>query len=165
MAFAKRVFLKRALVGALLLTVLALVGCGTPPAKDYGGSWKPVNRFQDETTAIPLNETYQYFAAPMDRTLKNMLSRWAQDTGMKLSYGIAEDYTLFTPVGQIHTANGREATAQLSSIYAQEGVSVSISGNQIIVSQAAATTPEAPADTAVSNASKAGAPANPNSKP
>lgn len=145
-ASVSRVFLNRALISVSLLAALALTGCGTPAAKDFGGSWKPVNRFQEETTAIPLNQNYQYFAAPMDGTLKNMLTRWTKDSGMKLSYLLGTDFTLYTPVGQIHTTNVQEAAQQLSSIYANEGVSVTVSGNQIVVGQASAVTPETTAN-------------------
>lgn len=78
-------FLHRIATGVLACATLALAACGTPAAKDFGGSWKPLNQFQSSTTAIPLSQDYTFYAAPMDGTLKTMLTRWAGDSGMTLS--------------------------------------------------------------------------------
>lgn len=123
--------------------VLALVGCGTPPAKDFGGSWKPVNRFQDKPTEIPLALTYTFYASPMDGTLKTMLTRWSKDTGMTLSYQLTSDFTLYQPVSKIQTNDVRAAVAELSTIYAAEGVLVTINDKQILVSVANISKPDA----------------------
>jgi len=137
----KKVFLNRALLGVSMLAALALVGCGTPPAKDFGGSWKPVNRFQTQPTEIPLAQPYEFYASPMDGTLKNMLTRWSKDSGMVLTYQLREDYTLYTPVSQIRTSNIKGAAAELSSIYSTEGVSVSVNDRQILVQPASMSNP------------------------
>ena len=139
-------FFKRALMGASLLATLALAGCGTPPAKDFGGRWKPVNRFQDAPTEIPLAKNYTYYAAPMDGTLKNMLTRWAKDSGVQLSYELPSDYTLFKPVTQIHTPDVQSAAAELNTIYAAQGVSISVDDRRILAQPAS----QAPVDTAPS---------------
>jgi len=60
-----------------MLAALALTGCATPSAPDYGGSWKPVNRYAATTTEIPLAQAYEFYASPMDGTLKTMLTRWS----------------------------------------------------------------------------------------
>jgi len=127
-----------------MLAALALSGCGTPPAKDFGGSWKPINRFQDAPSEIPLAQPYAFYASPMDGTLKTMLTRWSKDSGMVLSYQLHSDFTLFKPVAQIHTPNAKAAAAELSAIYASEGVQISVSDRQIIV-EAAPTTVAEPA--------------------
>ncbi|GAA0693669.1 hypothetical protein FHW84_000452 [Dyella sp. SG562] len=141
----KKDFFKPALLGASLLATLALSGCGTTPAKDFGGSWKQVNRFQDAPTEIPLAKNYTFYASPMDETLKNMLTRWSRDTGMQLSYQLPSDYTLYKRVSDLHTTDIQSATAELSSIYASQGVSVSADERQILV-QAAGGSVGAPAD-------------------
>jgi hypothetical protein len=120
----------------VLLAAASLVACGTPPAKDFGGSWKPVNRFQDTTSEIPLNQVYTYYAAPMDETLRTMLRRWTKDAGLQFSYQLQSDYTLYKAVTQIHTTDVYSATAELSSIYAAQGVSVTTDGHEIRVSAA-----------------------------
>ncbi|MBD8873451.1 hypothetical protein [Rhodanobacter sp. DHB23] len=124
--------------GAMLLVVMALAGCGTPPAKNFSGPWKPVNHFQSTPTEIPLNPSYVFYASPMDETLKAMLSRWAKDSGRELSYQLPFDVTLYQPVAGIHTTDIDSAVAQLDSIYAAQGVSVTASLRRIEVGTAAA---------------------------
>lgn len=121
--------------GFLLLPVILLAGCGTQPAKDFGGRWKPVNRFQSSTTEIPLNRPYTYYASPMDETLRNMLTRWSHDTGMTLDYHLASDYTLFAPVTKVRTADLRQAASELSTIYAAQGVSIAVDGGTLRVAR------------------------------
>ena len=142
-----------------MLAALALSGCGTPPAKDFGGSWKPVNRFQDAPTEIPLAQPYAFYASPMDGTLKAMLTRWSKDSGMVLSYQLHSDYTLFKPVSQIHTPNAKAAAAELTAIYASEGVQITVNDRQIVVEEATTSVPDAAAPT--TDAPPAAAPAAP----
>lgn len=116
-----------------LLAIMALSGCGTSAAKDFGGRWKPVNRFQDRPTEIPLSPSYAYYASPMDETLKTMLTRWAKDSGRTLDYRLDFDVTLYKPVADIHTTDVHAAVSQLSSIYAAEGVFVTATNSLIEV--------------------------------
>ena len=138
-----KVYPNTALIGMPLFLTLALVGCGTPAAKDFGGSWKPVNRFQEQTTEIPLAQAYTFYASPMDGTLKTMLTRWSKDTGMTLSYQLMSDYTLYKPVAQIRTRDVRSAAAELNSIYAAESILVTINDKQILVTVANLSKPDA----------------------
>lgn len=119
-----------------LIPSLLLTACATPPAPDFGGRWRPVNRFASATEAIPLYQSYVYQASPMDGTLKNMLDRWAKDSGMTLSYLHPSDFRLHSPVAAIHTGDLNDAALRLSEAYAQQQVSVSVSGNQLIVRMA-----------------------------
>lgn len=144
---------------------MLLAACGTPAAKDFGGRWKPVNRFQAATTEIPLTAPYTYYASPMDGTLKTMLTRWANDTGMKLSYRLRSDFTLNTAAGNIHTSELRDAASQLSATYGPQGVAVVVAGPELIVQDVASITappPPKPATAAPAppapQAKKAGAP-------
>jgi hypothetical protein len=129
----KKVFSNRTLMGMLLSGTLVLAGCGAPPPKDFGGAWKPVNRFPATTTVIPLNQQYEFFASPMDGTLKTMLTRWAKDSGLTLSYRITDDYTLTAQASQIHTLDIHVAIGQLNTIYASQGVLITSSDRQIDV--------------------------------
>jgi len=131
-------------MGSVLPITLVLTGCGTPPAKDFGGSWRQVNRFQEAPTEIPLNQTYTYYASPMDETLRTMLRRWAKDSGLQFSYQLQSDYTLYKPVTEIHTMDVYAATSQLTSIYAVQGISVTTDGHQILVTAARTASPGAP---------------------
>jgi hypothetical protein len=150
----KMISLNRAAAAVLTLSALTLAGCGTPAPKDFGGSWKSVNRFQSTPTEIPLERPYTYFASPMDGTLKTMLTRWSKDAGVTLVYQLPSDYTLYTPVTKIHTLNVHEAAAELNSIYAAEGVFVTATDRQIVVEQASAITPEKAETKEASDASK-----------
>lgn len=128
-----------------ILVPLALVmaGCATRPAPDFGGRWKAVNRYAEMPDEIPLYTSYRFHASPMDGTLKTMLTRWASDSKMTLSYLHPSDYTLYGPVASIDSNDLQQALAQLNSAYAAQGVLVTASNNQIVVR--VATTVAAPA--------------------
>lgn len=117
----------------LILALVVLAGCGTPPAKNFGGTWKPVNHFQAHPTEIPLQAAYTFYAAPMDETLKAMLMRWAKDSGRTLSYQITFDVTLYTPVSGIRTTDLDVAAQELTTIYAAQHVYVSATDRKILV--------------------------------
>jgi hypothetical protein len=110
-----------------------LTACAGRHAPDFGGRWKPVNHYADAPQEIPLHQAYVFRASPMDGTLKGMLTRWAADRKMTLAYRHPSDYTLTTPVARIDTPDIQVAAASLGSIYAPQGVSVAIEGNQILV--------------------------------
>ena len=131
------VAIRRTLQGGFALAVVAATAaCGTPPPPDFGGDWKPVNRFQDEPSAIPLNPAHVFHATPIDETLKKMLERWAADAGLQLSYRLDVDFTLHTPVARIRTSDLSAATSELSELYAAQGVSITADGEQIVVQPA-----------------------------
>jgi hypothetical protein len=132
---------------AIAAVCMALAGCGTPAAKDFGGSWRPVNRFDDKPTEIPLAVPYTYYAAPMDKTLKTMLARWTSDNGMKLQYKLRSDFTLTRAAADIHTSELRDAAAQLSTIYAAQGVAVTVHGTELVVDEVSSITAPVPSET------------------
>jgi hypothetical protein len=117
----------------LIFMVVALSGCATRPAPDFGGRWKAVNRYAASAEAIPLYRSYVFHSSPMDGTLKNMLTRWAADSKMTLSYLHPSDFTLYGPVAQIQTNDLQTAVSQLTAAYAGQQVSVTASDNQIVV--------------------------------
>jgi hypothetical protein len=125
------------------ILAVALVGCGAPAPKEFGGSWTPVNRFQSSATEIPLSPAYTFYASPMDATLRTMLKRWASDNGLQLSYQIGSDFTLHQPVAKVRTNDLQSAMAELSTLYAPQGVSVSADGKQILVQATSAAAPAA----------------------
>jgi hypothetical protein len=137
-------FWNHTLRGSLIIATIALTGCGTPAAKNFGGSWKPVNHFRQQPTEIPLTATYTFYAAPMDETLKTMLTRWASDSGRELSYQLPFDVTLYTPVSSIRTTDLDSAAQQLTTIYAAQHVYVSATDRKILVlpSSTASSAPE-----------------------
>lgn len=145
----------------LLASGLALVltACGTPSAKDFGGRWKPVNKYDDKVVEIPLAVPYTYYAAPMDGTLKTMLTRWTKDTGMKLAYRLRSDFSLTRATSGIHTTELRDATTQLSTIYGAQGVAVTVNGPELVVEEVSASVTPAIAPSAQAHAKPSPTPA------
>lgn len=118
---------------AFSILAVALVGCGAPAPKEFGGSWAPVNRFQSSATEIPLSPAYTFYASPMDATLRTMLKRWASDNGLQLSYQINSDFTLHQPVAKVRTNDLQSALGELNAIYAAQDLSIAADGKQILV--------------------------------
>lgn len=121
---------------ALCVAIAGLAGCSTPGAPEPKGKWMPVNRMSEVTHAIPLNQSYVFQAAPVDSTLKGLVTRWAKDAGLTLAYLHPNDYTLFAPVARIRTYSAVEAAAALSAAYADQHVAVAVDGNRLVVSVA-----------------------------
>lgn len=144
-----RDFLKALTMGTTLLAAFALAGCGTPAAKNFGGTWKPVNHFRSAPVEIPLNPAYVYYASPLDGTLKTMLTRWASDSGRQLSYQLPFDVTLYQPVSGIRTTDIDAALAQLNSIYALQKVFVTASARRIVVEPSRTASQNTAAHTAI----------------
>lgn len=134
--------------GMLTLACLLLAACGTPPAKDFKGSWHPVNRYRATPAEIPLHRHYTYFAAPIDGTLKSMLSRWANDTERSLDYQLNYDVTLYQAVATLRTTDIEAAASELNTIYAAQGVRVTARPGEIVVTSTNGPAPSpAPAST------------------
>lgn len=129
-------------IRVLFLSTL-IAGCATPPAKDFKGPWRPINHFQAQPVKIPLQATYIYYAAPIDDTLKAMLTRWASDSGRAIDYGLDYDVTLYEPVAAIRTADVQAAVARLNDIYSAQAVRVVVSAQKIVVRSASQPMPAA----------------------
>jgi hypothetical protein len=130
---------------AIVVVTFLVAACGTTPAPNFRGKWRPVNHFDESPTELPLNRAYLYAASPLDRTLKTMLTRWAKDSRMTLSYLHGSDYTLYGPVADISTPSLQQAISQLNAAYAGQGISISADERSITVRGAAQ---GVPADTA-----------------
>lgn len=140
--------MKQPLVVAVVCGTL-FAGCATQPAPGISGRWKPVNHFASSPEAIPLHPAYEFYATPLDGTLKTMLARWAMDSKMTLDYDDASDFTLYAPVAGIRTGDLRQATAALTALYAGEHVVVAVDGNSIVVRDAGRPATAPPAQPAV----------------
>lgn len=118
-------------------TCLAVsTGCSTPQAIDPKGAWRPLHQFAESPQAIPLEQAYVFQAFPSDQTLKALLTRWASDAGLRLSYLHANDYTLHAPVAQLRTTSIEQAAGALTAAYAAQGVQVSAERGALVVSRA-----------------------------
>ena len=116
----------------VLVVLTATTACATA-APEYGGRWKPVNRYAEISQEIPLYQAYAFYPSPMDGTLKIMLGRWARDSKMTLSYLHPSDFTLHSAVAGIRTNSLQEAVSQLTAAFGQQGVSITAEGSQIVV--------------------------------
>lgn len=112
---------------------MVATGCASRPAPDFGGRWKAVNHYAAAAEEIPLYQAYVFYPSPMDGTLKSMLTRWAKDSKMTLSYLHPSDFTLHEPVARIRTSSLQEAAAQLTAAYAEQRVTILIDNSQIVV--------------------------------
>lgn len=117
------------------MAVVAVSACATDPAPNFRGKWRDVNKPADAPVAIPLYESFVYSAGPMDRTLKGLLTRWAQGSKRTLSYLNSNDYTLYGPVREINTSDLTQAVGQLNAAYGAYGVVVTVESGQITVRQ------------------------------
>lgn len=115
------------------VVVLVTAACASRPAPDISGRWMPVNHFDSRVQEIPLYPAYEFYAAPLDRTVKTMLGRWARDSKMTLDYQPGSDFTLYEPVSRIRTTDLRQALAQLSSLYAAGQLDAALVDNTIVV--------------------------------
>ena len=109
------------------------MSCATRPAPGIHGRWRPVNHYAETVEEIPLYQSYVFYPSPTDGTLKAMLTRWARDSKAALIYLHPSDFTLYAPVAQIRTSNLQEALSLLTTIYANQRVSITADQNQIIV--------------------------------
>ena len=127
--------MKQPLVAGIACSVVLsiLAGCATQPAPGMSGRWKPVNRFDAAPQAIPLHPAYEFYASPLDRTLKTMLARWALDSKMALDYEAGSDFTLYVPVSGIRSSDLRVATTALTRLYAAEHVVIGVEADSIVV--------------------------------
>lgn len=131
--------IRRAALFALLVSLLA--ACGTTPAPNFRGRWQPVNRMDEVPRELPLHQAYVYAPSPMDRTLKTMLTRWARDSRMTLSYLYGSDFTLHQPVAGISSQSLQQAVADLNAAYAGQGIVIDADARQITVRAASAVVP------------------------
>ena len=117
---------------------MSLAACATRPPPAATGRWKPVNHYDEQSIALPLRPAYVYYAAPVDRTLKGLLERWARDSKMQLDYRHDSDFTLYRGVADLHGDDLRSTLAQLASLYSTQQVAINVEGDRIVVRRAAA---------------------------
>ncbi|OHE83930.1 MAG: hypothetical protein A2579_08835 [Lysobacterales bacterium RIFOXYD1_FULL_69_11] len=132
-----RARMPRALLFVPVSAAMMLAGCAARSAPDFKGTWQPVNRYSEQTQAIPLRSQYRFQPSPMDGTLRRMLSRWARDAGVGLSYRHHSDFTLHLPVETLSTTDLGDAATQLSQLYAAQGIVVAVEEGGLVVRSSA----------------------------
>lgn len=117
-----------------IVAVLLVSGCdSTPPAKNFSGSWTPINSFPSETREIPLVVQRTYQASTIDITLKNMLDRWAKESGVVLQYEHPSDFVLHSPVSKIQSPTLSGALIEVNSLFAEQKVFARMYGNAVLL--------------------------------
>lgn len=116
-----------------VLVASVVSACGTTPATDFRGRWQAVNQMELVPRELPLHAPYVYAPSPLDRTLKGMLTRWARDSGMTLSYEHGSDFTLHRPVSFISDKSLQSALTAVGAAYAAQGVLVEADATRITV--------------------------------
>lgn len=99
-----------------------LTACGSAP--NYSGTWQPLNVYSKFVEEIPLARPYQYYALPIDGTLKGLLERWASDSDVQLHYLYSSDFSLPVEVKGIDQLEFSKALLELKDIYLPYGVSI-----------------------------------------
>jgi hypothetical protein len=116
-----------------VIAVVCTTACAGRDARDFSGRWAPANQYAVRTEAIPLHGTYVYQASPMDGTLRNLLARWARDSGSDLDYRHPSDFTLHQPVRSVRSHDLGDALAQLGAAFGGQGVVMRMEGSQLVV--------------------------------
>jgi hypothetical protein len=114
----------------LLATCVVLAaGCATGVGeKPLPKAWRPANSIDDTPKVIPLSRPYIYRVMVVDRTLLQLVKRWAKDTQIKDDYKCTDDFTLTTRlVGKSFTTLN-QALAEVNDVYRLFGVKVSLNG-------------------------------------
>ena len=102
------------------------VACGTTPAPDFRGKWRPVNQASDVPQAIALQPRASSDATPADRTLRTVLKRWAETAGLTLEYAASHDYTLHAEAARVRTDDLYTALAEMERAYAAQGLGFAV---------------------------------------
>lgn len=116
-----------------MATLVACAGCAGREARDFGGQWTQVNQYAVTAEAIPLVGVYTYQPSPMDGTLRNLLERWARDSGKDLDYRHPFDFTLHEPVREVRSSQLPDALAQLERVFDGHGLVLRLDGNRVLV--------------------------------
>jgi hypothetical protein len=115
------------------VAVAVLAACGTSPAPDFRGRWKPVNEFAEQPLPIPLRSALIFSVSPADATLKGVLVRWAGDAGYALRYDAPMDYTLHAAASDVSADNLATALSRLEAAYSLQELQIRIRGRAIEV--------------------------------
>lgn len=127
--------------------LVLLASCASRPPPEVSGRWKPVNHYSEQPQAIPLRPAHVYYVAPVDRTLKSLLERWAAESHTALDYRHDSDFTIYRPVADVHGDDLRTTLAQVAALYAAQNVAIDLEGDRIVVRRPAAAASAAPAPT------------------
>lgn len=118
------------------LMIVGFSGCATTyQAPDFPNKWKPINELTDAPVAIALTQQQVFRVTQLDTTVKELLTRWAEEAKMPIVYDHTHDFTLFKPVLNINSPDLNIALKQLSDLYVNQGIAFYIENNVIVASK------------------------------
>lgn len=123
----------RTALGAVVVVSL-LAACGVKPAPDFRGRWRPVNELDATPRPIPLQPVQRFFVLPADRTLKDVVDRWAKESGRRAVYRAPTNFSVHVDAAKVSAATLETAAAQLADAYRAQGVQIVVERRSIIVS-------------------------------
>jgi hypothetical protein len=135
--------------GLAVVVSVFVAACGTKPAPDFRGRWRPINELDTTPRAIPLQPVQQFFVLPADRTLKDVVERWAKESGRRAAYRAPTNFSVHIDAAKVSASTLETAAAQLADAYRSQGIQISVEPRSIIVSASGAAA--APASTDVAN--------------
>jgi hypothetical protein len=119
---------------SFVLVVLSLLAaCGTRPAPDFRGRWREVNTIDPEPRAIPLRPLHTFVVLPSDRTLRDVLDRWAKESNRRVTYRASMNYSVHLQAARVTAASLDAALAGLASAYAAQDIAIVLQGDAIVV--------------------------------
>lgn len=116
-----------------LVLASVLTACGTTPAPDFRGRWKAVNQIDAEPRPIPLRALHTFAVVPSDRTLKDVLERWARESHRRVAYRAPLNFSVHLEATKVTAASLDGALAQLESAYSAYGIELLMQGDLIVV--------------------------------
>jgi hypothetical protein len=122
--------------------------CGIKPAPDFRGRWRPVNELDTTPRAIPLQPVQRFFVLPVDRTLKDVVERWAKESGRRAAYRAPTNFSVHIDAAKVSASTLETAAAQLADAYRSQAILISVEPRLIIVSTGAAAPAPPSADVA-----------------
>ncbi len=120
-----------------LFSAAVLAGCSSPaiPDRPLPKGWKPLNSFDEQVKVIPLFRDYVFRVRVVDRSLLQLVGRWASDASIRSKYECDDDFSLPAELLKRVFADIDEALGELNRVYGTFGVVVSLDEKNSLVVQ------------------------------
>lgn len=114
-----------------------LAGCSSPaiPDRPLPKGWKPLNGFDDQVKVIPLSRDYVFRVRVVDRSLLQLVQRWASDASIRSKFECDDDFSLPAELLKRVFADVDEALGELNRVYGTFGVVVRLDEMNSLVVQ------------------------------
>ena len=118
----------------LIYPLTLLLACASPQVSEPSKNWASVNKLGNNIIPIPLEKIYYYSALEIDLSLKDMLNRWALDTGIQSDYNCRNDFTIPYNLLKTNTLHIKSALTEVESVYENEKIKIIFNFNKTIIS-------------------------------